>query len=191
MLGKLQIAEALVAEQRLTFVAEPDILRGAALIELNAVDEGTELVRQGLTRTRQRGGTFFVPFGLTFLADGLNRRGEHAAALAAAREGLEVAAATGQHAWDAELHHLGGVACLASNARDESQLHFDQALRVARQQQAKSYELRTATSIARLWGEQGRRAEARELLEPIYAWFTEGLDTVNLREAKTLLAELA
>jgi predicted ATPase len=104
---------------------------------------------------------------------------------------LEVAAATGQHAWDAELHHLGGVASLASNAKDESQLYFDQALRVARQQQAKSYELRTATSMARFWGEQGRRSEARELLEPIYAWFTEGLDTANLREAKTLLAELA
>jgi predicted ATPase len=102
-----------------------------------------------------------------------------------------MAAATGQHAWDAELHHLGGVASLASNAIDESQVCFDQALRVARQQQSKSYELRAATSIARLWGEQGRRSEARELLAPIYGWFTEGLDTANLTEAKTLLADLA
>jgi predicted ATPase len=190
VLRRLEMAEVLAAEQRLTFVAEPDILRGAALIELNAVDEGTELVRLGLTRTRQRGGTFFLPFGLTFLADGLNRRGEHTAALAAVQEGLEVAAATGQHAWDAELHHLGGVVSLANSAREQSQVYFDQALGVARQQQAKSYELRTATSMARFWGEQGRRSEARAVLEPIYGWFTEGLDTANLKEAGTLLAEL-
>jgi predicted ATPase len=67
----------------------------------------------------------------------------------------------------------------------------EQALRVARQQEAKSYELRTATSMARFWGEQGRRSEARELLEPVYGWFTEGLDTPNLKEAKALLTELA
>jgi len=90
-----------------------------------------------------------------------------------------------------QLQHLGGVASLASNAIDESQAYFDQALRIARQQQAKSYELRTATSMARLWGERGRRSEARELLAPIYAWFTEGLDTANLQEAKKLLDELA
>jgi predicted ATPase len=191
VLRRLKAAEALVAEQRLTFVTEPDILRGAALIQLNVVDEGTELVRQGVTRTRQRGGTFFLPFGFAFLAEGLNKRGEHRAALAAVQEGLEVAAMTGQRAWDAELHHLGGVASSVSNGIRDSRLYFDQALRVARQQQAKSYELRTATSMARFWGEQGRRSEARELLEPIYGWFTEGLDTANLQEAKALLAELA
>jgi predicted ATPase len=191
VLRRLDMAEALGAEQRLTFIIEPEILRGAALVEQGAVGEGTDLIRQGLTKTRRRGATFFLPFGLAFLAEGLNGRGEHTAALTAVREGLEVAAATGQHAWDAELQHLGGVASLASNAIDESQAYFDQALRIARQQQAKSYELRTATSMARLWGERGRRSEARELLAPIYAWFTEGLDTANLQEAKKLLDELA
>ena len=68
---------------------------------------------------------------------------------------------------------------------------FSQALDLAREQQAKSLELRAATSLARLWGEQGRRAEARELLAPIYSWFTEGFDTADLKEAKALLAELA
>jgi tetratricopeptide (TPR) repeat protein len=190
VLRRLDKAEALAAEQRLTFFIEPEILRGAAMVELEAVDQGTDLIRQGLAKTRQRGATFFLPFGLAFLADGLNRRGEHTAASVAVREGLEVAAATGQHAWDAELHHLGGVASLACNAIDKSQLCFDQAVRVARRQQAKSYELRTATSMARLWGEQGRRSEARELLAPTYGWFTEGLDTANLKEAKTLLDQL-
>jgi class 3 adenylate cyclase len=190
VLSRLDMAEALGAEQRLTFIIEPEILRGAALVEQGAVGEGTDLIRQGLTKTRRRGATFFLLFGLAFLAEGLNGRGEHTAALAAAQEGLEVAAATGQHAWDAELHHLGGVASMASNATDDGQARFEKALRVARQQQAKSYELRTATSMARFWGEQGRRSEARAVLEPIYGWFTEGLDTANLKEAKALLDEL-
>jgi predicted ATPase len=103
---------------------------------------------------------------------------------------LEVAGRTGEHVWDAELHRLCGVACLADNKIDQSQVHFDEALLVARQQQARSYELRTATIVARLWGEQGRRAEARELLAPIHGWFTEGFDTADLREAGTLLTEL-
>ena len=64
-------------------------------------------------------------------------------------------------------------------------------MRVARRQQAKAYELRVATSLARLWGEQGRRAEARDLLAPVYGWFTEGFDTVDLKEAKALLDQLA
>jgi predicted ATPase len=68
---------------------------------------------------------------------------------------------------------------------------LEEALRVARRQQAKAYELRAATSPARLWGERGRRAEARDLLAPVYGWFTEGLDTTDLKEAKALLDELA
>jgi predicted ATPase len=190
VLKRLENAEALVAEQRLSFLVEPAIMRGAALVGLGAVDEAIVLIRQGLTKTHQRGATFFLPFGLSFLADALVRHGEHAAALAAAQEGLEVAGRTGEHVWDAELHRLSGLASLADNKIDQSQVYFDEALRAARQQQAKCYELRAATSIARLWGEQGRRAKARELLAPIYGWFTEGFDTADLREGGTLLAEL-
>jgi predicted ATPase len=69
--------------------------------------------------------------------------------------------------------------------------HFERALEVARAQQARSWELRAATSLARLWRDQGWRAEARDLLEPVYGWFTEGFDTLDLKEAKTLLKEQA
>ena len=69
--------------------------------------------------------------------------------------------------------------------------YFDHALAVARRQQAKSWELRAAMSMARLWRDQGKRDEARELLAPVYGWFTEGFDTLDLREAKALLEELA
>jgi predicted ATPase len=79
---------------------------------------------------------------------------------------------------------------IAENKLDEGQVSLRQAIRIAQAQQAKSLELRAARDLARLWGEQGRRAEARDLLAPVYGWFTEGFDTPDLKEAKALLAEL-
>jgi predicted ATPase len=78
----------------------------------------------------------------------------------------------------------------SQNKLADSEVAFNQALQLARQQQARSWELRAATSLARLWGEQGRHAEARELLAPVYRWFTEGFDTADLKEAKALLEAL-
>jgi predicted ATPase len=88
------------------------------------------------------------------------------------------------------LSRAEGVALVGLDRLDEGKNALEDARRIARQQQAKSYELRAATSLARLWGEQGRRAEARELLAPVYDWFTEGFDTADLKEAKALLDEL-
>jgi predicted ATPase len=93
--------------------------------------------------------------------------------------------------WDAELHRLEGIAFLGLNRLDEGQRALEAALRVAQRQQAKSYELRAATSMARLWRDQGKRDEARDLLAPVYGWFTEGFDTLDLKEAKALLDELS
>jgi predicted ATPase len=132
-----------------------------------------------------------LPYGLAFLAEGLARNGDRTAALAALREGLETARATGEQHWDAELHRLTGTVLLAQNKLDESQACHQQAIRTAQDQHAKSLELRAATSLARLWGEQGRRAEASDVLAPVYGWFTQGFDTADLIEAKALLAELA
>jgi predicted ATPase len=98
---------------------------------------------------------------------------------------------TGHCQWHAELHRLEGIALVGLNRLEEGQSALEEALRIARRQQAKAYELRAATSLARLWGEQGRRAEARGLLAPIFGWFTEGFDTVDLKEAKALLDQLA
>jgi predicted ATPase len=131
-----------------------------------------------------------LPFGLASLAEALARRGDRAAALAASREGLETADATGEHVRDAELHRLTGTVLVAENKLDEGQTSLQQAIHIARAQQAKSLELRAARDLARLWGEQGRRAEARDLLIPVYGWFTEGFDTADLTEAKALLEEL-
>jgi predicted ATPase len=79
---------------------------------------------------------------------------------------------------------------LAENKLDEGEASLRQAIRIAQAQQAKSLELRAVRDLARLWGEQGRRTEARDLVAPVYGWFTEGFETLDLKEAKALLSEL-
>ena len=94
---------------------------------------------------------------------------------------------------EAEVHRIAGEIALKSPEPDaaKAEAYFDRALAVARQQRAKSWELRAAMSMARLWRDQGKRNEARDLLAPVYGWFTEGFDTLDLKEAKALLDELA
>ena len=187
-LQRLAAAEALAAEQRLGLVLVPEILRGSALTAQGALEEAVACLRRGLvggpnvTRVRT--------YGLAELAETLSRQGEHGAALAAAKEGLQAQEETGHSQWHAELHRLEGIALLRLNKLEDAQSALEQALRVARRQQAKAYELRAACDLARLWGEQRRRADARDLLAPVYGWFTEGFDTADLKEAKALLEEL-
>jgi len=137
--------------------------------------------------------SFWVSLRVTIgrLAEALAKRDEHRPALAAVRQGLTTQEERGQRRWEAELYRLEGLALVGLNRRDEAQSAFEQALCIARLQQAKSYELRAATSLAWLWGEQDRRAEARDLLAPVYGWFTESFDTADLKDAKTLLDQLA
>ena len=94
--------------------------------------------------------------------------------------------------FEAYVHRIAGEIALKSPQPDaaKAEAHFERALAVARQQQAKSWELRAATSMARLWRDQGKPEQARELLAPVYGWFTEGFDTRDLKEAKALLDEL-
>src|SRR5262249_36919748 len=93
---------------------------------------------------------------------------------------------------EAEVHRIAGEIALKSPAPDaeKAEKYFDRALAVARQQRAKSWELRAAMSMARLWRNQSKPAQARELLAPVYGWFTEGFDTLDLKEAKALLEKL-
>ena len=107
-------------------------------------------------------------------------------------EALDHVAQTGIVYYEAELHRLDGELRLRLDAPDEqrAETSFRRALEVARVQEAKSWELRAATSLARLWGEQGRKGEARDLLTPVHGWFTEGFNTADLKEAQALLDEL-
>ena len=99
---------------------------------------------------------------------------------------------TAKENWcEAEINRIAGEVALMSSDTAQAEVYFERALFVARQQQAKSWELRAAMSLARLWRDQGKVREARELLAPVYGWFTEGFDTRDLKEAKALLEELA
>ena len=109
-------------------------------------------------------------------------------------EALAIVERTEERVYEAELHRLKGELVLQSGVRSlelEAEECFHQSIAVARKQEAKSLELRTATSLARLWQQQGKKAEARELLTPIYNWFTEGFDTADLKDAKALLVALS
>ena len=187
-LQRLDAAETLAAEQRLGFLYEPRFARGAALSAQGALEEAVACLGEGLAS--RLGALTFRPFGLASLAEALTRQGDFDAALEAARGGQRLQEGTDQRRWESELHRLEGAALFGLNRLEEGQNAFEEALRIARRQQAKSYELRAATGLARLWGEQNRRAEAHNLLAPVYGWFTEGFDTADLKEAKALLDEL-
>jgi class 3 adenylate cyclase/predicted ATPase len=189
-LHQLEAAEVLAAEQRLSLIFEPGMLRGAALTEQGAVDEAIAHIREGVTKWTRLGRSLLLPYGLAFLAQGLVRHGDQAAALAALRDGFASAEATGEHFWDAELHRLTGAALLAENKLDEGGASMQHAIHIAQAQQVKSLELRAAMSLARLWRDQGKVQQARELLAPVYGWFTEGFETRDLKEAKALLEQL-
>jgi tetratricopeptide (TPR) repeat protein len=184
----LGMAETLATEQRLGLVVEPRFMRGAALSAHGELEQAVACLREGLAGL---GAIQFRPYALARLAEALARQGEHDRALATVRDGLKILEESGHRQLEGEFHRLEGIALLGLNRIEEGQNALEAALRVARKQQAKAYELRAATSLALLWGEQSRRAEARELLAPVYGWFTEGLDTGDLKEAKALLEQLA
>jgi predicted ATPase len=118
--------------------------------------------------------------------------GQHEAGLALLTEALALTNARGERRWEAELYRLKGEVLRARSAEHDTEAEtcFRQALDVARQQQAKSWELRAAMSLSRLWQRQGKCDAARQLLAEVYGWFTEGFDTVDLQEAKALLEAL-
>jgi class 3 adenylate cyclase/tetratricopeptide (TPR) repeat protein len=187
-LQRIEGAKALIAEQRIALVLEPQLLLGAVMTAQGAFEEAVTCLHDALTQPRA---IRLHHYGLARLAEALSRMGEHQKALAAIGRGLEDQERSGQRRWEAELYRLKGLALVGLNRLKEAESALKEAIRVARNQQAKSYELRAARSLAELWGEQGRRAEARELLAPVYGWFTEGFDTADLKDAKALLDELA
>jgi predicted ATPase len=176
-------------------VALATIVRGWALAAQGQGTEGTAQMRQGLTAHRATGAEQSRPYNLALLAEAYGSIGQPAKGLHLLAEALTTVDCTGERGWEAELYRLKGELLLAqageSQRVQEAEACFQQALDVARRQQAKSWELRAAMSLSRLWQQQGKRAEARELLAPIYSWFTEGFDTPDLQEAKALLDELA
>jgi class 3 adenylate cyclase/predicted ATPase len=152
-----------------------------------------QMITTGLTAWRSTGATIRLPERLSCLAGAYADLGQYDDAGRYIAEAVTAMEKANERWFEAEVHRLAGEIALKSPQPDteKGQSHFESALSVARQQQAKSWELRAAMSLARLWRDQGKVSQARELLAPLYGWFTEGFDTRDLKEAKALLEELS
>jgi predicted ATPase len=177
------------------------IMRGWAIAVQEHSTEGLVQIRQGLDAYRSTGMEVQRPHFLTLLAEASGLLGQPEGGLAALEEALTLVEKTSERYYEAELHRQRGELLLLREAKSrpaqgsqdqhDAEMCFQRALDVARHQQAKSLELRASMSLSRLWQRQGKRTEARARLAEVYNWFTEGFDTADLQEAKTLLAELA
>jgi predicted ATPase len=150
-------------------------------------------IHQGLAAYQAIVGGVSPPHFWGLLAEVYGQAGQTVEGLARLTEALAAAHSTGDCWWEAELYRLKGELLMSRSVGDhaEADTYFNCALDIARRQQAKSLKLRAAMSLVRLWQRQGKREEARQLLAPIYGWFTEGFDTADLQDAQTLLAALA
>jgi class 3 adenylate cyclase/predicted ATPase len=168
-------------------------LRSVARVESGEGEAGLAEMQQALGELAGIGAGIGAPQGLFWLAASLRKVGRHDNALGALGLGIAQAEQQGQHFYDAELHRLRAEILLDmdGNAVEEAEALFNQSLEIARRQEAKLFELRAATSLARLWQRQDKRDAARALLGPLYAWFTEGFATRDLIDAKALLHDLA
>jgi predicted ATPase len=173
--------------------AHSALIRGWALVQQGQTKEGSEQIRQGLTAFRATGAALHRPYHLTLLAEAYGTMGQPEPGLTVLTEALTLGDTTGERWYESELYRLKGELLLQQSLDNQAEAEsaFHHALEIARMQQAKSLELRAATSLARLWQSQGKRDEARQVLGDVYNWFTEGFDTADLKDAKVLLDELA
>jgi DNA-binding winged helix-turn-helix (wHTH) protein len=184
---------ALATEQGLPYWgAVATALAGWALVKQGQSEEGLARLRAGTDAYRAIGAKVTEPVWLALLAEACLEAGRVEEGLTATREALVEVEETAARYYEAELNRLDGELRLAAEEPDESRAEasFVKAIEIAGDQGAKSFELRAAASLAGLWRDQGRRVEARDLLAPVYSWFTEGFDTLDLKEAKLLLDEL-
>jgi TOMM system kinase/cyclase fusion protein len=196
---RAEAAIALSREQGLPFYLTAGLVhRGWALAQQGQAEEGIAQIREGLTASRAIGTEAFLASYLGDLAEAYRTAGQPEEGLAVVAEALAVVDKTGERWWEAELYRLKGeltlqskVPRLRSKVEQEAEECFQKATEIAQQQSAKSLELRTAMSLSRLWQQQGKKDEARQLLAEIYGWFSEGFDTKDLQEAKALLEGLA
>ena len=168
-------------------------LRGCVLTLTGEAEEAAKNIASGIAAIRSTGNTMWTPLFLTYLAWANGKIGRLDEAWTNIREAMTAVETTKERWCEAEVNRIAGEVALLSPDPDtaKAETGFARALEVARKQQAKAWELRAAMSMARLLRAQGRWSAARELLSPIYGWFTQGFDTLDLREAKTLLDELA
>jgi class 3 adenylate cyclase/predicted ATPase len=168
-------------------------VQGCVLAASGQAEDAIHMITAGTTPWRSIGSTFWMPFYLSYLARAYADLGQFDSAWGCLSDAIAAAETTKERWYEAEIHRVAGEIALLSPSPDlvKAEDYFERALAIARAQQARSWELRTATSLARLWREEGKRQEARGCLAPVLAWFTEGFDTADLRRARALLDALA
>jgi class 3 adenylate cyclase/predicted ATPase len=169
------------------------IERGCLLAFSGKTADAAQVIASGLGAYRSTGATLYVPWHLSSLASAHVDLGQFDEAWRCIHEAMTFIGTDQERVWEAEVNRVAGQIALKSPERDaaKAETYFQRSLTVARQQQAKSWELRASMSLARLWRDQGKVREARELLAPVYGWFTEGFDTRDMKDAKALLDALA
>jgi predicted ATPase len=170
-----------------------ELSQGCVLALTGKSSDAARTMTAGLAEFRATGSTFWTPLFLSYLAKAYAELRQFDDAWRNIDEVMTAVQATKETLCEAEVYRVAGEIALLSPERDveKAGAYFERALATARTQQAKSWELRSGMSMARLWRDQGKRDQARELLAPIYGWFAEGFDTLDLRQAKSLLEELA
>ena len=166
------------------------IFRGWVKVKNGDVTEGISLLRSGSAACRATAAEFWMPHFIALLARAYGIAGQVDEALVLLDDALQVAESTGERWLEAELNRHKGQLLLRQRHTEAAEELYRKALSIAEEQKAKLWELRAATSLARLRRDQGRRTQARDLLAPVYGWFTEGFGTPDLKEAKSLLDEL-
>jgi predicted ATPase len=168
------------------------LVRGRLFALTGKASDAVWAITSGITSLRSTEATLYEPIYLSYLAMAYAELGQPDDARRSVDDAIDKVEMSKEKWCQAEVHRIAGEIALKSPAPgpEKAEAYFDRALAVARQQQAKSWELRAAMSMARLWRDQGKRDEARDLLAPVYGWFTEGFDTRDLKEAKVLLDEL-
>ena len=184
---------ALADEKGAPFVKALAMLDQSWILSLTGkASEAIQMFTSGIGAYRSTGATIYTPLHLSFLARANAELGKFDDAWRCIAEAMTAVETINERWFEAEVHRTAGEIALMSPEPDaaKAEAYFECALAVARQQQAKSWELRAAIRMARLWRDQGKRDQAHALLAPVYGWFTEGFDTLDLKEAKTLLDEL-
>ena len=185
---------ALAGERETPFwKATGTAVRGWLFALTGKASDAVRAITSAITSLRSSGATLYEPQHLSYLAMAYAELGQFDDAWRCIDDAIEKVERSKAKWGEAEVNRIAGEIALKSLAPDpeKAEAYFDRALAVARQQQAKSWELRAAMSLARLWRDQGKVQQARELLAPVYGWFTEGFDTRDLKEAKALLEELS
>jgi predicted ATPase len=167
------------------------VYRGLVKVKKGHVAEGISLMHSGLAAYRSTGAEMWIPYHTALCARASEIAGQIEESLALLDDALRLSQRTGECWFAAELDRHKGQLLLRQGHSEAAEELYRKALGIAQEQGAKLWELRAAESLARLWRDRGKGAEARDLLAPVYGWFTEGFDTADLKDAKALLEELA